>query len=365
MEVHRFRVVRSDFPNFSRREVIGYYSLDGNRKFMPSTAQLKYLVRPSDINTEIDLKKGYHLYQRKPAAADEEKLENLLYWILLHTPKIRANQGSDRWLQPHFICYRGLLTTICCSPFEKKEGWIICASKWRGTIYLNAFDTVEKQHYKKNISEDELKFMSWGYKFEQYLLTGSPGQIPDTSQAVNEALQFNCIFKSTLAEHKLLYGAEIDGVVSDEVLVEPIAWENIKLVELKTKKIMHLPKQHHLFRKTNLMKWWCQSFLVGIENVLCGFRDDNGFVRKITSFNVAEMPIMSKGLWDASTCINFGNDFLRFVKSVVKEDYDKNVYKFEWAPGRNVQVEVFPGECEYSVLPQWFINDAEPYNCIN
>ncbi|XP_012264501.2 decapping and exoribonuclease protein-like [Athalia rosae] len=369
MDVNRFSVDRSlrsnaNFPHFGRPKVIGYFSLDENKKFMPNAAQLRYLVRSSDITTELDLKQGYHLCKQL-TTADEQGLESLLRWILLNTPKIRADQESDRWLQPHFVCFRGLLTTICCTPFERQEGWIFSASKWRGTIYLNRFLTEEAQHAKNNYPESLLQFMAWGYKFEQYLLSESPGQIPDTSQAVNAAPEFDILFKSRLAEHKLLYAAEIDGVESDEILAEPIDWDKKKLVELKTCRIIEDTRRHRNFRRYKLIKWWCQSFLVGIENVICGFRDDNGIVKHITSFEVAEMARMSKEFWTGSECMNFAADFLNFVKSVVKEDYDKSVYKFEWAPGRDVQVKVFPGKCEYSALPQWFINNAEPYNRIS
>ena len=34
------------------------------------------------------------------------------------------------------VCYRGLLTTLLCTPYEGKEGWEVTAARWRGTIYL-------------------------------------------------------------------------------------------------------------------------------------------------------------------------------------------------------------------------------------
>ena len=42
---------------------------------------------------------------------------------------LRANQLFK-------VCYRGLLTTLLCSPYEGKEGWEVTAARWRGTIYL-------------------------------------------------------------------------------------------------------------------------------------------------------------------------------------------------------------------------------------
>lgn len=71
-----------------------------------------------------------------------------------------------------FVCFRGLLTVIVCTPYENQEDWIICATKFRGTIYLCAFDTTDKVHSRKNMTERDKLMTYWGYKFEQYMTTG-------------------------------------------------------------------------------------------------------------------------------------------------------------------------------------------------
>lgn len=49
-----------------------------------------------------------------------------------------------------------------------------------------------------------------------------------------------------------------------------------------------------------LLKWWCQSFLVGIETIYCGFRDDDGIVSSVKDFKVKDLPKMAKvGKWYA------------------------------------------------------------------
>ncbi|XP_046426717.1 decapping and exoribonuclease protein-like [Neodiprion fabricii] len=363
METSRFRINRSwngeGFPHFSRPEVSGCFSLNENREFLPNTVQLKYFNASPSETVKFDLKVGYDLVIRKTAEADNERLDHLLRWILLNCHKIRAPPDSNRWLQPHFVCFRGLLTMLWCTPFEKQEGWIICASKWQGTIYLCAFDTEEKKLRKSNISKKQLQFMSWGFKFEQYLLTDSPGQASDTSKPVNEGEEFCCMFTSRLGNNRLLYGAEMDGVSSNEVLREPIDWKGVKFVELKTSRVIENRRQEENFRRYKLIKWWCQSFLVGIENVCCGFRDDDGIVRNLTNYSVPEMTRMSKGIWNASECMNFCNEFLNFVQSVVTKDYNECVYKFEWVPGNDVQVHQMDSESKYSFLRPWFIDEAK------
>lgn len=70
-----------------------------------------------------------------------------------------------------FVCLRGLLTKICCTPYEKRDGWIVCAVKFQGTIYLSAVDTDEQKHKDANLTPKDLRFMSWGFKFEQFVLS--------------------------------------------------------------------------------------------------------------------------------------------------------------------------------------------------
>lgn len=72
-------------------------------------------------------------------------------------------------LNTDFVCFRGLLTQIMCS-LHLREDWTICATKWKDTIYLCAADNKQTYNIPK---EEQNKFCSWGYKFEQYMLTSN------------------------------------------------------------------------------------------------------------------------------------------------------------------------------------------------
>jgi len=41
-----------------------------------------------------------------------------------------------------------------------------------------------------------------------------------------------------------------------------------------------------------LIKWWAQSYLVGIPKIVCGYRDDNGIVHRLETFNTLGIPNM-------------------------------------------------------------------------
>lgn len=37
------------------------------------------------------------------------------------------------------------------------------------------------------------------------------------------------------------------------------------------------------------LKWWAQSFLVGIQTIVCGYRDDNGIVGRLGAIDVNQL----------------------------------------------------------------------------
>lgn len=220
-------------------------------------------------------------------------------------------------LETDFVSYRGLLTKLCCAPYEKRDGWIICAAKFRGTIYLCTFDTDAQKYRNAHMTKRDLQCSSWGFKFEQYLLSGkklmrhmiyfsnlsefvnvnlyflyikdSPNSQPDTLEPVNESEEFCCLFSTKLGTNSLLYGAEMDGVCSKNMLEAPVDWKTIKFIELKTNRTIETDNQYRNYQK-KLLKWWCQSFIVGIENVMCGMRTDSGLVFELNNIKVSDMP---------------------------------------------------------------------------
>jgi len=71
-----------------------------------------------------------------------------------------------------FISSRGVIKSILSSPYIEHEELIICATKYRGTIYLCKFYTDEKEHYHVTATTLEKQITSWGFKFEQYMVAG-------------------------------------------------------------------------------------------------------------------------------------------------------------------------------------------------
>ncbi|GIY86648.1 decapping and exoribonuclease protein [Caerostris darwini] len=350
------------FPTFRKPSEIGFFSLDEERKFHDDNRQLKYIILPSDMNNVyMDLNIGYENAIRKEFAK-KEKLDTMLSWILYHQKEVCNNFHVPNSNKPQidFVCFRGLLTTIGTTIYENKEDWLICATKFKSMIYLCAFDTDDQIRRREATTEREKLMCSWGYKFEQYLAADTPVSKPNLSVPVNEKEEYCIVLKGRLDKHTLLYSAEVDGkdpLYNNNRDKDPQSTQCYS--ELKTSRIITTERQHINFCRFKLMKWWLQSFLVGIPNVICGFRDDSGIVRKLEIFPIPEIPRMSQNKWSPSSLLNFSSCFLDFVKKCVVKDDPSVVYKFYWKPGNPITCEELIQPSEYEILPEWYINNLK------
>ncbi|KAG8187164.1 hypothetical protein JTE90_020039 [Oedothorax gibbosus] len=350
------------FPNFRKPSEIGSFSLDFERKFHNDNRQLKYIKIPRHLtDLHFDLNVGYHDAIRKDFGK-KEKIDILLQWIL-HNQDIVNNSfqsANSQKLDIDFVCFRGLLTQICATIYENKEDWLICATKYKSVIYLCAFDTEDSIHRRESATERDKVMSSWGYKFEQYMVSDSPDSKPDLSVPVNEKEEYCIVTKGRLNSHTILFSAEVDG--KDPVcLNQPDGnTDAIKsYIELKTSRIITTNRQNRNFCRFKLLKWWLQSFLVGIPKIICGFRDDNGIVRNLDVFPTAEIPKIAQNMWSPAACLNFCSNFMDFVKRAVVKDDPSVVYRFYCKPGSHITCEELKSPHDYQVLPEWYISNLK------
>ena len=106
---------------------------------------------------------------------------------------------------------------------------------------------------------------------------------------MNLRLEKKNFFRSRLGPHSLVYGAEMDGLIpgfktinnedeDDANIVDRVDLNASSFVELKTSRKIDHPGQLRSLRRFKLIKWWCQSYAVGIGVVCAGMRDDDGRV---------------------------------------------------------------------------------------
>lgn len=89
---------------------------------------------------------------------------------------------------------------------------------------------------------------------------------------------------------------------------DPINW-----VELKTSAEIENDKDRLKFER-KLLKFWIQSFLLGVPKIIVGFRNKNGILQRLEELETKNIPTMVKkqgrGTWDGNLCINFTASFL-------------------------------------------------------
>lgn len=338
--------VSGKFPAYSRPKVTGYYSLGPERNYSGDLSQLKYIHFPTNRNVKFNLDDGRTHAVKKDDSCDD-RIDNLIRWML-------QNSNGGDWVPTDFVCFRGLLTMVMCTPYEKNDDWIICATKWKGIIFLCARETDKKHLYKEQMTDRDRQFISWGFKFEQYMSSDKPDGVPDVRKPVNELEELCVMFRTKLSNHHLLFGAEMDGVKSMTRINSCSELAEAEFIELKTSRQIETARQNHNFKRFKLIKWWAQSFLVGTRQIVCGFRDDRGMVHKLEDFEVIKLHKMAGNVWDPSVCMNFCDRFLSFVQRVVVEEGPDTVWKFEWRPHEDVTAVRIPGPSELSFLPAWF-----------
>ncbi|XP_055532419.1 decapping and exoribonuclease protein-like [Wyeomyia smithii] len=359
-----FAVIQNtrSFPSVSKPKIVGFFSVGSERQYLDTADNLKYLNLPKpDANglLRIDLNNGFGTRLPKPASAKQERIDHLLQFIIL-------NRGKGDSVPYDFVCFRGLLRMLMCTPYERDSGWIVLASRYKGTIYLCAKDTPEKLRQEANETEQQKRFCYYGFKFEQHILTDEPGSEPNTSAPVSESEEFCSLFSSTLEGKRILYGAEMDGILPekpvDRTRIDAALLNGLQFIEVKVKRRETNQRQVDNFYRYKTIKWWCQSFLVNVQRIFVGLRNDRGIVDEIREMSLEQIDRDSRRFWSASVCMAFCAEFLELVRTKMSQvDSPHTVYCFEYRPEKaeNVLLSVLEGCNEESFLPDWYFKAAE------
>lgn len=173
-----------------------------------------------------------------------------------------------------------------------------------------------------------------GYKFETLCL------MPDIwdatsrdyiegreNEIVNNHAQYVSIVRTGIDNTTLVLGGEVDAgttsspLLSLQILTVQSVWDakpeppntRINWVELKTS-VSPQSDRDLLAYERKLMKFWIQSFLLGVPKIIVGFRDQNGILVRIEEMETEKIPgtvkRRGKATWDGNMCINFAAGFL-------------------------------------------------------
>ncbi|XP_066929896.1 decapping and exoribonuclease protein-like [Clytia hemisphaerica] len=356
--VHKFN---QGFPYFRQPIEFGHFSLDGQRRFHNDSSQLKSFQPPHvDYDLEYDLRDGYDSHIEKDDDI-KERLTHLLTWIKRNTNKFRLNNENAKeqvhQLNTDFVAWRGHFTKFLCTPYETREPWKMAVTLFNGTIYISEVETEKAEFDRKHRSPRQKEMCYWGFRFEGYLtkpMHEACDEEEEKQPKVTNTNEAYCsIVRTRLKNHSILIGAEVDCCVKDSKAAPPLNY-----VELKTSRIMQHFKQRMNFSRYKLLKFWAQSFLVGLPKIVVGLRDDDGIVRELKTYKTMEIPQVCKefrNCWDPTICMNFLDKLLSWLKQIVTIDNKDVVYMLRFEPPFDtIQVELIDDGSE-CFLPDWFV----------
>lgn len=260
--LERLEDFNQPFPSYRQPVEIGYFSVDGDRKMLRNKSQLKYYSAPKKLN--LALSSGYESRVAKKDAR-EEGIDLLLEWITYNaqcfqpqspsgnkeTIKHQQQKVTDRPdnILTDFVTWRGLLTKIMITPFNRNESWGFLATKCNGTIYLRQVETEQEQQRCLNETPRDKLMTYWGYKFEDYMTTSTaPTTIRDSSNGsgdpVNPNIQFATVARTRINTHSIVMGAEVDCCDHGSKEQSPRNY-----IELKTSRFILTDRNKYSFKK--------------------------------------------------------------------------------------------------------------------
>ncbi|RDB26378.1 Decapping nuclease RAI1 [Hypsizygus marmoreus] len=345
------------------------FSYNPSRELEFTDSALRYFVDPP-LGAKLGY--GYERWVRRPE--QRGRLDGLVQAF----SKARSRDTSSLD-DVGVVAWRGVMTKILTSPYEEKEGWELNVMFVNGTMYFEEHLS-ESRLKEKNDMEPRHRLQSYyGYAFESYCTSDSPTRQMVSSNPSNPMgwggdvdtnVQWCSVVRTKLGSTRLVIGGEVDCVR------EKYTHQTDTFVELKTSLAIRGPHDEAKFER-KLLKFYFQSFLLGVPEILVGFRTPSGVVTTIQSFKTIQIPRLVRGkpgAWDPLVCLDWGNRFLSFLKDVVKREVAQHdaptlVWRVKFAPKAGVTVDILDpggvqdveaGEDRVGFLPKWYWDELHP-----
>ncbi|OQV18173.1 putative Decapping and exoribonuclease protein [Hypsibius exemplaris] len=368
-------------PHITKPTELGHFSLSrqpGNpmvRRYHPDQRALLTLHRRGpDLVTErldIDLTQGMDAFiDRGQAQKDAEHLYPILRWIL-ENKRTFAQYRS----KVNVICWRGRLTDLLVTPYNRKDTWTLVACNIDDIIYLSYVNESDKESKMDSTLEATVEKvpsledkrqtsrMYWGFKFEQ-VMTSPPGDETSLQKSVSNFESFQSVLYTKVGGYRgtgVLFGAEMDCLDPKKVPTKPPDC----YVELKTCKGIEDESGMRSFCYHKLMQYWAQSFVCGVPTILVGFRLDNGHVLSTDELPMSKVPLIAQAngdAWKPAVCQNFLNSFLQFVTVLVTESHEQTIYKLKLdVSQQRVVVTREEATAQNQFVPTWYLDQRPGY----
>ncbi|KAJ7903314.1 RAI1-domain-containing protein [Mycena olivaceomarginata] len=297
-------------PAFQQPTQIISFSYTPARELEFTDSALRYLASPPP---RAKLAHGYDRWVRRPET--RPRLDGLLRALSAarakRHPALANGFGAVAW--------RGVLTRILTAPYEERDGWEMNVMCVDGVLYFEEH-LDEARLREKNEIAPRLRLQAYfGYAFESYCTSETPsagkaprvnvpqapGEPPGWSGDVNTNVQWCSVVRTKLGDTRLVIGGEVDCVRGK------YTGQTDTFVELKTSMVIRNPRDEARFEK-KLLKFYMQSFLLGVPEILVGFRTPAGEVSTMQTFRTPHG-------WEPARCLAWGDGMLGFLKRWVEE----------------------------------------------
>ncbi|KIL67686.1 hypothetical protein M378DRAFT_9430 [Amanita muscaria Koide BX008] len=336
------------------------FSYSENREFEFSDSALRYYVDPPP-GARLDF--GFSRWIRRPE--DKGRIDSLL------RAYSRAKREST-FGEIGVVSWRGVMTKILTAPYEARDGWELNVMFVNGTMYFEEHLSDEQLRAKNNMTHRQSLMCYYGYAFESYCTSPTPtrtnregrGDPAGWGGDINTNVQWCSVVKSKIGNIRVVIGGEVD-CVRGKYTGQPDTF-----VELKTSQEIRNEQDAARFEK-KLLKFYFQSFLLGVPNIVVGFRTHTGVLSALQQFQTVQLPRLVRGkpgAWNPMLCFEWGNELLSFIKSAIEADIREgvsadSVWRASFVPGKGVLFrkldqaaadEVSGGEDRIGFLPSWY-----------
>ncbi|KAF9223316.1 RAI1-domain-containing protein [Gyrodon lividus] len=356
-------------PPFQQPTQLLTFSYTSDHVLEFNDSALRYFVDPPH---GADLGYGYDRWIKRPE--ERGRLDPLLMaWSRFKKSLSEGHSSQSKPPDISVMSWRGIMTKILIAPYEERDGWELNVMRVGKTFYFEEHLTDVKLEQNNNMEPRHRLQSYYGYAFESYCTTSALGHRGDTASDVrgwggdvDTNVQWCSVVKTKLGDHRIVIGGEVDCVRAGLY-----SGTTGSFVELKTSlSIRGLSDQIRFEKK--LLKFYIQSFLLGVPEIVVGFRKPSGQLTTTQSFQTVQIPRCVRGkpgAWDPLICLDWGDRFLSFLHDTVQTNTGKDVWRVTFTPKVGVTAtmldgagmeEVVGGDDRIGFLPRWYWDEVVP-----
>ncbi|KAG9102439.1 decapping endonuclease targeting mRNA [Ceratobasidium sp. UAMH 11750] len=231
------------------------------------------------------------------------------------------------------------------APLETRDAVDLNLMLLDGCVYAEEHSDDDKLAEKEAMAPHHRRMTYYGYAFESFSTWHEPvhgnkqhaerDHVRCWSGDVDTNVQYCSIVKAKIGAERIILGGEVD-CCRDRYTGQPDSY-----VELKTSAVIRNAQDEQRFER-KLLKFWAQSFLLGVPEIVVGFRTQQGRLSTLQTFQTLALPRMVRGkpgAWDPNTCLIFAGKLLQFVRTTLEADSRESSEDTAVAEGKSAEVE--------------------------